>query len=69
MKKEPLEQTVLVPPGTELNYGFHEDGDSIITIGWTELIVKGPQKNGALPVQINGEDQTFFFHQPEPAAT
>ncbi|OGG21101.1 hypothetical protein A3D03_02595 [Candidatus Gottesmanbacteria bacterium RIFCSPHIGHO2_02_FULL_40_13] len=61
---------ITVPAGTELNYGYHEDSDSVITNIPTDILVIGVLKNGALPVKLlqNGipGEETLFFHQPEP---
>ena len=45
-------ERLIVPTGTELNYGPSEDSDSVITIKPTRLRAVGKLKNGALPVRI-----------------
>jgi len=55
-------------PGTELNFGGHEDGDSVITVKKTRALVIG-ETEGSKLIRIieHGEPskQVFHFHQPE----
>lgn len=67
MKRSP--EIFTVPPGVELNYGFWEDSDSVVTTRPTTLVVAGELNKGALPVRIKEGEQVsneiFYFHQPE----
>jgi len=63
---------IMVPAGTELDGGHHEDSDPVVAKKSIILQVLGPEEHGALPVQIveNGEpiDCLYFYHQPRRAA-
>ena len=66
-----IPRDIVVPAGTEINSGKHEDGESYFTNGPTNLRILGPQKDGAYPVVIleNGKEgqegqDVFFYHQP-----
>lgn len=63
-------EQLIIPAGTELNYGLCEDSDSVVTKISTRLKVVGELRNGALPVRLieDGRESidTFYYHQPEP---
>ncbi len=62
-----------IPEGVELNYGYHEDSDSVRTIQETCLGILEERKYGALKVQVIENPLTesyiipdiFYYHQPE----
>lgn len=62
----------MVPAGTELDGGYHEDSDPVVVKKPITLQVLGPAEHGALRVQIvEGDeliDQLYFYHQPRRAA-
>lgn len=60
---------ILIPEGTELNFGVHEDSDGITLTTDVRAIILEPKKNGAILVQLldnNGEKigDLLYFHQP-----
>ena len=64
------EKYIVIPSGTMLNFGKHEDSDYIVLGANTHALVVGPTEDHAIPVQImlsNDEWSTeaLFYHQPE----
>ena len=64
------EKYIVIPSGTMLNFGKHEDSDYIVLDANTHALVVGPTEDHAIPIQItlaNGElsFEPLFYHQPE----
>jgi hypothetical protein len=67
--KNRIPSLVTLIPGTGLNYGVHEDSDPLRVITPTQVLIIGPEENGALPICIieNGKpsDEVLYWHQQE----
>ena len=65
-----IEKRVEIPPGTTINFGDHEDGDSFVVIKGLWALLLGLSENGSKLIRIieNGQPsrEIFHWHQPEP---
>lgn len=59
------ERTIALAPGAELNFGPSEDSDSVVVGGEALQGTVVGVAPGALVVTIAGEEQCFYYHQPE----